>query len=240
MARDMHPTMEADWLEAQAAAAGDEQARNSFWNRHVRAVRMWLWFRWSHRSLRSFVEDAAQEVFLECFRPGGALAHMDARKAQHGVVAFLRGIVRNVAHRIERTQARDFEHRRRLAVAAATPAPADAGAAEQIDRAWEHDRVMAALALLDQEDPPDGMRHTLREFLHAHFEDGLPVRKIAAAWQEKPEHVHELRRRACRRFRECLHRVAHAEGTHLAPEMIVKAAHRPPGDLPRRPQQGFP
>src|SRR5678815_2684455 len=105
----------------------------------------WFWFHWGHSPLRTLVDDATQEVFLECFRPGGALTHFDIERS-HGVAAFLRGVVRNVAHRLEHAHARDVDRRRRLAIAAT--ASSGAGAAEQLDRVWQRDRVAAALDLL--------------------------------------------------------------------------------------------
>lgn len=228
----LHAPADADWQLARAAATGDEEARTQFWNRHVRAVHLWLWFRWRHSSLRGFVDDATQEVFLECFRPGGALAHLEVDKAAHGVVAFLRGVVRNVAHRLERTQQRQLAHRRQLREAMPMqPANGD-DAAERIDTAWQHGQVAAALSRLDREEA-GASPHSLRAFLKAHFEDGLPVHTIAAAWQMKPEHVHELRRRACRRFRDCLLRVMR-EDRHGASHPVPIGSPPGPGSQRRQ------
>lgn len=219
------PTTDLDWRLAHAAARGDERARADFWQRYSHSVRLWLWFRWCHTSRRNLIDDAAQEVFLECFRPGGALAHLDRARAHHGLEAYLRGVVRNVACRIERAQARDFHHRRSLAAAAGQAAPEESGSAECIDRARAHDQVLAALDLLDREDRQAGTDHSLRAFLRAHFEQGQQVRTIAAAWQEQVDHVHEVRRRACQRFRDCLLRVMH--GDDHAHRGRHAASHRP-------------
>lgn len=228
------PTTDLDWRLAQAAARGDERARTDFWQRYGHPVRLWLWFRWCHTSRRNLVDDAAQEVFLECFRPGGALAHLDRARAHHGFEAYLRGVVRNVACRIERAQAREFHHRRSLVAAAGQAAPEESGSAERIDRAWAHDQVLAALDLLDREDRQAGTSHSLREFLRAHFEQGQQVRTIAAAWQEHVDHVHEVRRRACQRFRDCLLRVMHGDGgAHRGRH--AAATHRPGRARTRQP-----
>jgi DNA-directed RNA polymerase specialized sigma24 family protein len=56
--------------------------------------------RWRGSHLRPDLDDAVQEVFVECFRQGGALeAAGDGRVPSFR--AFLCGVVRNVAHRFE-------------------------------------------------------------------------------------------------------------------------------------------
>lgn len=189
---------------ALAAAGGDPAARAAFWAQHARQVHTWLWFRWSRTTLRGCIDDAAQEVYLECFRRGGAFTHFAPERARHGVTGFLRGIVRNVAHRFERQRTRERAHRAHLT---GTPPPlhgdddaVPAGDGTGID----HEHVVAALDRLDHDDPARGTPRSLRAFLRLRFDDGLPVRTIAKHWQTTPDHVHELRRRACRRFRSCL------------------------------------
>lgn len=189
---------------ALEAAAGDVVARTEFWEHHARQVRTWLWFRWSRSSLRGCIDDAAQEVYLECCRPGGALTRFVAERAEHGFAGFLRGVVRNVAHRFEHQRAReraqraDYADTRSAALATVERQPGDAG--PDVD----HEQVVAALEHLDRDDPARGTPRSLRTFLRLHFDEGLPVRTIARRWQEPADRVHELRRRACRRFRACL------------------------------------
>lgn len=205
----LHPQIAADpgqaWQLVEAAATGDLGAQAAFSRQFEPLVHRWLWFRWRHTPFKSLIEDAAQDVFVECFRPGGALQHVDRTRCSHGVEAYLRGLVQNVALRVERIEARHFHHRRRAVVQAGTLPRL--GSAEQLDRDLMQQRVDAALALLDSEDVRTKSGHSLRELLRLHFEGGQPVRAIAQLWDEKVEHVHELRRRACSRFRACLLRV---------------------------------
>jgi hypothetical protein len=198
-------TCVTDLESMQAAAAGDSQARAEFARRSCDSVRAWLWDRWRHTPLRSMVDDAVQEVFLECLRPDGALQHLDPARAVHGTAAFLRGVVRNVAHRIERSEARSSRCRRQLVLGADAPAPEYA---DPFDADSRHAQVVRALELLDGEEEPQA-EHPLGDFLRLHFEEGLPVRAIARRWHDEPAHVHGIRRRACRRFRKCLLRVMH-------------------------------
>ncbi len=206
----------ATWRMVQAAAEGDERARATFAQRYGNTVQRWLWFRWRHTPLRSYVDDAVQDVFVECLKPRGALSHVHPELAPHGFDAFLRGVVHHVACRVERSEARNFRHRRRLIEGAIPPAPPRLGSPEQLDHRWAQERIRTALRELDRQSPP--MAHSLREFLRMHFEKELTVREIAALWREPVNRVHELRRRACRRFRECLLRVTH-DGDHHGPEM---------------------
>lgn len=204
------------WKLVEAASAGDESARHTFARRYEDAIRRWLWFRWHRTPLRGFVDDAVQDVFVECFRPRGALDRVDPNLAPHGFTAFLRGVVQHVACRIERSEARNFHRGRRLLEGSATTAPARLGSPEQLDRRWALSCIRTALLQLDRMSPCCG--HSLREFLHLHFEKGLNVRTIAALWRQPSPRVHEMRRRACRCFRECLLRVAH-DGEHDGPQM---------------------
>lgn len=193
------------WQEALAAARGDAAARAVFWLHHVRRIHAWLWLRWRHGTLRSSIDDATQEVYLECFRPGGAFAHFDPARAHHGVLPFLHAVVRNVAQRFERSRRRERAHQIDYAVEHTTFA--DAPLTTSGDATIDRERLAAALDHLDDGDPEPGGPHSLRTFVRLHFEEGRPVREIARAWQAPPTLVHELRRRACRRLRACLRRI---------------------------------
>ena len=56
--------------------------------------------RWRSSSQSSELDDAVQEVFVECFRAGGVLKRVDASRPG-GLRPFLFGVVRNVALRFE-------------------------------------------------------------------------------------------------------------------------------------------
>src|SRR5207253_4468629 len=73
-------------------------------------------------------DDAAQDVFVECFRAGGLLEKADALR-DSGFRAFLLGAARNIARR--------HESRRRPADRLPDDLLADdTGPAEAFDRAW--------------------------------------------------------------------------------------------------------
>src|SRR5262245_65632746 len=88
------------WTVIRAAAAGSPAGREELARRYLAVVRAYLAARWRGSPLRTDLDDAVQEVFVECFRQGGAL---EAAGAGHvpSFRAFLYGIVRNVARRFD-------------------------------------------------------------------------------------------------------------------------------------------
>src|SRR6516165_1713777 len=88
------------WTIIRAAAAGSPSDREELARRYLGVVRAYLAARWRGAALLPECDDAVQEVFVECFRQGGALeAAGDGRVPSFR--AFLYGVVRNVARRFE-------------------------------------------------------------------------------------------------------------------------------------------
>jgi len=116
------------WTVIQAAAAGSREDREQLARRYLGVVRAYLGARWRASDLQADLDDAAQEVFVECFRAGGALEAV-GRGRVPSFRAFLYGIVRNVARRFESRPVR-----------AADPLPDieadEASLSRQFDRAW--------------------------------------------------------------------------------------------------------
>jgi RNA polymerase sigma-70 factor (ECF subfamily) len=96
------------WTVIQGAAAGSAADRDDFVRRYRPLIRAYLAARWQDSAYRQEVDDGVQEVFLECFRRGGVLERANPVHAG-GFRAFLYGVIRNVALRIEARLAR---HRR--------------------------------------------------------------------------------------------------------------------------------
>src|SRR6516164_7795555 len=93
------------WTVIKAAAAGSPADRNELARRYLGVVRAYLAARWRGSALRQDLGDAVQEVFVECFRHGGALEAAGAGRVP-SFRAFLYGVVRNVARRFESRPAR--------------------------------------------------------------------------------------------------------------------------------------
>src|SRR5262245_62892453 len=88
------------WTVIRAAAGGSRADREELARRYLGAVRAYLAARWRGSALRDDLDDATQEVFVECFRTGGAVEAAGAGRVP-AFRAFLYGVVRNVARRFE-------------------------------------------------------------------------------------------------------------------------------------------
>lgn len=150
------------WTLIRSAASGDGAARESFARIYLPVVRAYLSARW--RAARKSVDDAAQDVFVECFRAGGLLEKVDSERSG-GFRAFLLGAVRNVARRHE-TRIRFVE-----------PLPAqlmadDTGPAEAFDRAWARTLLREA-ARVQESAAGTGTAAARRvQLLRLRFQDG--------------------------------------------------------------------
>jgi DNA-directed RNA polymerase specialized sigma24 family protein len=121
------------WTLIRAAAGGAPREREEFARRYVPVLRAYLAARWRGSPLFQDLDDAVQDVFVECLRPRGALDHLDPAR-NGGFRAFLYGVARNVALRRESRRPREE--------AMHTDAPLDAVADDRsslshvFDRAW--------------------------------------------------------------------------------------------------------
>src|SRR5262245_23216179 len=93
------------WTVIQAAAAGSREDCAQFVQRYAPLVRAYLAARWRQSPCAGELDDAVQEVFVDCFKPDGVLARADAAGAG-GFRAFLYGVVRVAALRVESRHAR--------------------------------------------------------------------------------------------------------------------------------------
>jgi RNA polymerase sigma-70 factor (ECF subfamily) len=190
------------WTIIEGAARGPGAARDNFASRYLPAVKAYLRARWRDPSLRQEVDDAAQEVFLECFR--GALDRV-GRDGRAGFRAFLYGIVRNVARRFEERRAahRVRDGAERLPSSAV---PADEASLSVIfDRAWAESVLARARALLESramEDGDDARRRV--ELLRLRLEEDVPIREIALRWNADPARLHHDYARARSEFKAAL------------------------------------
>src|SRR5262245_36513833 len=91
------------WTVIHGAAAGGAGDRDEFARRYLGVVRAYLAARWRSSACLGDLDDAAQEVFVECFKQGGVL---ERAERERGFRPFLYGVVRNVAARFEKQRAR--------------------------------------------------------------------------------------------------------------------------------------
>ena len=198
------------WSMIQGAARGDSMDRSAFARRYEAVVRAYFGARWRNTVHLRSLDDAVQEVFLDCFKEDGALERV-VENRQSSFRAFLFGVVRNVALRHE-------DHRRRNRERPAgtesdlEEIPLDETRLSQaFDRAWARERVREAVARQKQLALRQGAKAVRRvELLRRRFYEGLPIREIAREWQEDPAHLHHQYAHARREFREALVQVMSA------------------------------
>lgn len=173
---------ETSWTLIRAAAHGDERARAEFVRRYLPVVRAYLVARWGRSPKAVEVEDAVQEVFLECLRDDGVLQRAvggDTREFR----AFLLGVVRNVALRVEhRRERKDVDLDDGSALLEAVPV-SEESLSRVFDGAWARSILREATDRYTESARGKGAEAEQRvELLRLRFEQDLPVRRIAELW----------------------------------------------------------
>lgn len=196
------PGVDTCWSLIQRAATGDAGARSTFGRNYLPLVRAFLAARWRGGPLANDVDDAVQDVFLECFRAGGPLGRAD--RGTGDFRGFLYGVVRNVALRLE-GRGRERAVRTGDVELEELVDPA-LGVSRLFDRSWAQSLMKEAAELMAQRATDDGARLRV-ELLRLRFGADLPVRDIAARWGTDPDAVHRAYARARDEFRLCLRQV---------------------------------
>ena len=192
------------WTLIQGAARGVRQDVEDFVRLYAPVVRSYLTARWHASPLRSDLDDAMQEVFVECFKEGGVLDRV-APTTLGSFRAFLLGVVRNVALRFEERNARRKE------VQPPTEFDADRVKAEDerlsvvFDRAWAKALLREAVARQAERARILGQDADRRvELLRLRFHEGLTLRDIAERWDQPHKTVKKQNARALEEFEEAL------------------------------------
>jgi RNA polymerase sigma factor (sigma-70 family) len=208
------------WTIIHGAAAGNTADREAFARRYTPVIRAYLAARWQRSTYQQELDDAVQEVFLECFRAGGILEHADPH-CPGGFRSFLYGVTRNVALRIEARLAR---HRRTEPPEGFDPESlaADEPSLSQIfDRAWAAALLREAGQLQAEQAKQVGGEAPRRvELLRLRFQEGLPIRAIARRWHVEPAVLHREYAKARQEFKAALLQVLafHHPGSNEAVE----------------------
>jgi DNA-directed RNA polymerase specialized sigma24 family protein len=192
----------------RAAAAGSAADRAELASRYVDVFRAYLAARWRGTVLRDDLDDATQEVFVECFRLGGVLEAAGTGRVPH-FRAFLYGVIRTVARRFESQPVRE-------------PGPVPEIAADEasqsriFDRTWARAIMTEAARLQRTRANERGVLAVQRvELLRLRFEENLPIRAIAEAWAIDAAKLHHAYALARQEFRAALLEVVafHQDGT---------------------------
>jgi RNA polymerase sigma-70 factor (ECF subfamily) len=190
------------WTLIGSAAAGDRQDRDEFARRYLPVVRAYLAARWRSVALAGDVEDAVQEVFVECFKPGGVLQRVDPGRPG-GFRPFLYAVVHHVAQRWEARRAR--EAGRKVAVDLAGVVGDAETQSRLFDRVWAKGVMREAARLQAERARREGAEAERRvELLRLRFEQGLPIRAIARRWGVDPARLHHDYARARQEFKRAL------------------------------------
>lgn len=197
---------ETCWTVLRAASLGDEGARSTFSRSYATAIRSYLEARWRGRVLAGETDDATQEVFFECLRPGGVLERADAERGDFR--GLLYGVTRNVARRFEaralergRVRPEDSAWLREIA-------SDDPGQATLFDRSWARAVIRQTKRMHRERALADGEAGERRiELLERRFGSDEAIREIAARWEVPAQEVHNAYRKARTEFYGCLREV---------------------------------
>lgn len=202
------------WTLIGAAAGGDAAARGDFARRYQPVARHYFDARWQTSPLRSAVDDAVQDVFVECFKPNGVLGKANASPGD-GFRPFFHGVLRNVARR--------HEEKHRPVVPLPEDQPADESSlGRAFDRAWAR-ALLREAARVQAELADDERKRRRVELLRLRFQDGLPIRDIAARWNEDAAKVHHEYATARDEFRTALTRVVAFHLPSATPDQLDDA-----------------
>jgi len=192
------------WTIIRGAAAGRAQDRERFARSYQPVIQRYLRARWTRSPLRQEIDDAVQEVFIECFRSDGALTRADPDRAA-GFRTYLHGVVRNVARRFEERRGRSRE-KQLASEADVDQLPADEKSLSEIfDEAWALSLLRQARDLLKRRARGgDAIADRRLRLLRLRFEEALPIREIARRWAMDRDLLHREYRRARRDFKEAL------------------------------------
>lgn len=196
------------WTLIHGAADGDGKSRETFALLYEPVVRAYLGARWRLSPLRREMDDTVQDVFVECFKRGGALAIAEPQGRNGAFRAFLHGVVRNVAGRAEEKRAARRTRQKETAFAVRDIEADDESLSQVFDRAWMS--TLLRQAVLRQEEQARGGDESAQrrvQLLRLRFAEDLPIREIARRWDEPAVKLHHEYATAREEFKAALREV---------------------------------
>jgi RNA polymerase sigma-70 factor (ECF subfamily) len=213
------------WTVIAGAAAGNREDREQFARRYESVVRAYLSARWRNGPCLTNLDDAAQEVFVECLKPGGVLECLPSDLAG-GFRSFLYGVVRNVARhfetRLDRERCRSASSDHDLGQVP----DSEESLSRMFDRVWAQGLMREAAqrqAELAELLGPDAVRRV--ELLRLRFHEGLPIRDVAQRWQVDAAKLHHEYARARQEFKAALMEVVAFHHPGSAEEVAHECAN---------------
>ena len=204
------------WTLLLEFVAGDTVARERFARSYEPVVRSYLAARWRGTTRLPQLDDAVQDVFVECFRAGGILAKMDEGYSG-GFRAFFFGAVRNIALRHEAKRELPGQLPPELAAD-------DTSLAAAFDRAWAKSLLKEAARVQAEAAEGVGERAVRRvELLRLRFREGLPIREIAERWATDAASLHREYATAREEFHTALRSVVAFHHPNAGPSELDAA-----------------
>lgn len=193
---------ETCWTMVNEAARGVDTARENFSITYLPIVRAFLGARWQRGPLSGLVDDAVQDVFMDCLREGGALGRLDPERSGR-FRSWLFAVVRNVALRYEERRARQGQREPQQPEEGPELKADEATCSIAFDRAWAQTLIRGAV-LRQKELARSEARKRRVELLRLRFQEGLPIREIAQRWDREASWVHHQYAEAREEFKEAL------------------------------------
>ena len=189
------------WTLIHAAAGGDRLARDGFARLYQPIARTYFATRWRQSPCLATLDDAVQDVFVECFKSNGVLDKV-VETHPDGFRAFFHGVLRNIARRHE--SARGVSH-----PIADDHATDETSLSRAFDKAWARSLLKEAARIQSENaKKTKDERATKRvELLRLRFQEGLPIRDIAVKWNVDPAKLHHEFATARAEFRAALRKV---------------------------------
>ena len=198
------------WSIIEGAVSGDAEARHRFAVLYSPALRSYFEDRWRNSRCLGSVDDAVQEVFVDCYKQAGALDRVEARR-DGGFRPFFYGMARNIALRFERDARRAERQGAGANFDADSIEAEDDSASKVFDRAWARSIVREAVVLHYDRAQLLGERARLRvEILRLRFEEDTPIREIAKRLDVTPELAHREYARGRQSYQKVLEEVVAA------------------------------
>jgi RNA polymerase sigma-70 factor (ECF subfamily) len=148
-----------------------------------------------------------QEAFLECLRQDGVLQSADPQRPG-GFRAYLFGLLRNVALRVEQRRVRDGRLTLQQAETLDGLADGADSATAVFDREWAGALMReAALRQAAHAGAKDAAAQRRVELLRLRFHEQLPIRDIAKQWAVDADVLHREYAKARREFEAALRAV---------------------------------
>jgi RNA polymerase sigma-70 factor (ECF subfamily) len=195
------------WELIEGAAAGQDHDRAEFVRRYGGIARSYLAQRWKGSPLLQELDDAVQEVYVECFRENGVLARANPGRSG-GFRAYYFGVIRNVGRRHEQQFKRRSLGHTPEGFDLTTLPSREEGLARAFDRAWAKAIMRQAAEHLRGLAEDAGAEAVERlELLRLRFYQDKPIREIAAMWNVDAAVLHRQYARARKEFEAALYDV---------------------------------